>query len=359
MRDFRVLTASEQLADYLRGELSRGTWTGVMPGEDRLLARLGVGRATIKAALRQLEDEEALVSRGAGLPREIVPPKDSGMAKTLRVRILLYEGVDRTLPENVELLARLQGAGHAASFANKSLRDLGMRAERVARFVAGEPADAWVVSAASREVLEWFSRQEFAAIAMFGRFSGLPIAAVSPWKSPAMVAAVRRLVRLGHRRIVMLTHEERRKPNPALFEQNFLNEMKALGLPTGPYNLPDWEDSPNGLRNCLDSLFRHTPPTAFIFCDSGLFLLPTYQFLTWLGLRIPEDVSLVADETEAAFKWCDPVITHMRWDHRPVVRRILRWAQNVKEGREDRRQALFDVELVEGGTMEPAPQEGS
>jgi hypothetical protein len=35
MSQFRVLSASEQVAKHLREELARGTWTGVMPGEFR------------------------------------------------------------------------------------------------------------------------------------------------------------------------------------------------------------------------------------------------------------------------------------------------------------------------------------
>lgn len=352
---FRVLTATEQLARHLRDELLRGTWTGVMPGEDRLMARLGVGRNTIKAALRKLEEEGLLISRGVGVPRGIAVLKNGRKTRALRVRMLLYDGADRGAPDNVELLARLQGAGHAASFSNKSLKDLGMRVERVARFVESEPADAWVVSAGSREVLEWFSRQPVPAIAMFGRFSGLPIAAACPRKSPAMVAGVRKLVELGHRRIVMLTHEEKRKPSPGLFEQNFLDELDALGLPTGPYNLPDWEDGPEGFHACLESLFERTPPTALIFCDSEIFLLPTFQYLMRRGLRIPEDVSLLADDYISGYSWTRPVISHIRWDYRTVVRRVLQWVENVSAGREDRRQVLGNARLVEGGTMARAP----
>ena len=36
MRTLRCLSASEQLAERLKGELIRCTWTGAMPGEERL-----------------------------------------------------------------------------------------------------------------------------------------------------------------------------------------------------------------------------------------------------------------------------------------------------------------------------------
>ncbi|MFK7910825.1 MAG: GntR family transcriptional regulator, partial [Akkermansiaceae bacterium] len=72
--DFRALTASEQLAAHLKKELSRGAWTGFMPGEERLLAQFGVGQGTVRAALRQLENEGLLVAEGQGRRRKIVLP---------------------------------------------------------------------------------------------------------------------------------------------------------------------------------------------------------------------------------------------------------------------------------------------
>jgi DNA-binding LacI/PurR family transcriptional regulator len=247
-------------------------------------------------------------------------------------------------------MARLQEAGFAASFALKSLHDLGMNAERVARFVGNHPADAWVVSAGSREVLEWFAGQPVPAIAMYGRFSGLSIAAASPRKIPAMLTGVRKLTELGHHRIVMLAREERRKPNPGLSEQTFLNELATQGLQTGAYNLPDWNDTPAALLACLHSLFQHTPPTALIIGDAPLFV-PVQQFLARRGIPVPEQVSLFSLDPDPAYAWCDPVITHVRWDYRPVVRRVLRWADNVAQGQDDRRQTLFEAEFVEGGTI--------
>lgn len=148
----------------------------------------------------------------------------------------------------------------------------------------------------------------------------------------------------------MLAHEERRKPRPALFEQNFLNELTALGLPIGSYNLPDWNDTPAGLRACLESLFQHSPPSALIIGDLPL-LMPVQQFLARRGIMIPDDVSVLSTDEDPSFAWCDPVISHITWDYRPLVRRVLGWVENVAHGREDKRQTLFDAKFVEGGTI--------
>ena len=77
MAQFTVFSAAEQVAAHLREELQRGRWKGVMPGGDRLVKELGVGRDTIKEALKQLEREGLLESQGRRQQRRIahIPAK--------------------------------------------------------------------------------------------------------------------------------------------------------------------------------------------------------------------------------------------------------------------------------------------
>lgn len=349
-----LLSHAEQVAAHLRSELSRGRWRHVLPGIQRLGIELGANHNTVEAALRLLEEQGVVASQGHGRPRQVCPAAIAGDKRSLRVKILLYTADDRWLPDNVELLARLQEAGHAADFAPKSLQDLGMRADRVARFVEKHPADAWVVCSGSQEILKWFSSSPVPAIAMYGRFTGLPIAAASPRKIPAMLNVIRRLVALGHRRIVMLSREERRKPAPALFERAYLDELAALGVPTGPYNLPDWKETPDGLQACFETLFRHTPPTALILGETTFFMA-LQQYLSRRGILVPEHLSAICLDPDPAFAWCNPAIAHIDWDFRPLVQRVLRWADHVAQGREDREQTLLLADFVEGGTIMPVP----
>ena len=55
MGGWRVRTAAEQVGEHLRAELCRGAWGGRMPGGSRLAVELGVGRDTVEAVLRLLE----------------------------------------------------------------------------------------------------------------------------------------------------------------------------------------------------------------------------------------------------------------------------------------------------------------
>jgi len=352
----KLQTHSEQVAAHLRGELMRGRWRNLLPGVHKLSADLDVNHNTIHAALQLLEEEGLLTSQGRGRPRRVTLPRGTVVTKTLRLKILCYEWLDRGQPYTVELLARLKAAGFAPDFAKKSLQDLGFDAKRVAAFIETYPADAWMVIGGNRETLEWFANSGVPALAIFGRFSGVDIAASGIHKLPILVTILERLYAMGHRRIVLLARKERRLPDPGLFEQKFLDELEHHGLAVGAYNLPDWEENPAGLLACLDSLFKHTPPTALLISEPAVYIA-VERYLIQRGIKIPEQVSMLCTQNDPVFNWHDPIPAHMVTDLRPVTNRAIRWATNVAQGKKDRDQKTFKVKWIEGGTLGPAPKE--
>jgi hypothetical protein len=347
------ISATERVAAHLREELLRGSLCDPLPGVHALTAELGANHNTVEKALRLLEQEGVLVAQGPGRRRRIAVAEGK-VARPLRLTILAFDPPAVELAEGymTDLLHRLGGAGHSVFFAEKCLLELGMEVRRVARLVRRTEADAWVVCAGSREVLEWFAAQPVPAFALFGRRGELPIAGVGPDHVAAETAATRRLIELGHRRIVQLVRRNRRLPVPGATERAILEEMAAHGIETGLYNLPDWEETGKGFHERLAELFRVTPPTALIIDEAPL-LVAALQFLGRRGLRVPEDVSLLCTDADPAFAWCEPTIAHIRWDDRPVVQRVVRWAANVSHGRDDLRQTLTKAEFVEGGTVGP------
>lgn len=353
MAGFHLQSAVGQVASHLRSELAARKWVGTMPGVYRLVDDLQVSRETVEAALRALEAEGILVGQGAGKRRKIMLPKDFS-PPTLRVQILLYEDDDRKVGYFLELLQRLLSGGFVAAFADKTLLDLGMKPAKVARFVKNTEADAWIVVAGSREVLMWFAEQPFPAFALFGRIADTQLACAAPKKGPAVVSVIDRLVGLGHRRIVMIAREERRKPAPGFLERLFLDGLEARSIATGPYNLPDWENSAEGFQRCLGSLFGKTPPTALIISGAALYFA-AMQDLALRGILAPRDVSLVCFDPDPAFAYCQPAISHIDWDAKPLLAAVMRWAQNIRKGKDVRRTNAIKAEFIGGGTIGPSP----
>ncbi|MFM2171257.1 MAG: hypothetical protein RI957_1486 [Verrucomicrobiota bacterium] len=354
MKKLHIRSASQQLAAYLKEEIRSRRWTDTMPGESWIMNHLHVGRDIVRAAMAQLEEERVLICDGQGRRRRIIMREDAFAIRKMRVRIFPYEKQDRGDIDSSSLLAELLEAGMDADFAEKSLKELGMQVDRVARYVNHNPADAWIVSAASREVLAWFAAQTFPALAMYGRHKDLPIAAAFPMMISGQTAAVQRLIELGHKRIVMITREERRKPELSHPEQVFIDQLEAASITSGGYNLPDWEETREGLGRLLDELWRFSPPTAILFQEAQLFIAARTH-LADRGIIAPRDVSLVVSDHDPSFGWCSPIPSHIYWDYRPVVRRIVRWVKNIAAGKDDRRKIYTESKFVEGGTIGPVP----
>jgi len=364
MGRLKIVSPAEQVAARLRADLFSGVWKARMPGVLRLEADLGVNRKAVEAGLGILEREGLLERQGVGKRRKIVAAAVAAReAPSIRIGILASEPMAFSEGYMVELLHRLQEAGHQAFFSSKSFDILNYDVRRVARLVKETPADAWVVVSATREILEWFIAYGVPTFALFGRRRDLKIAGTGPDKVEACREVARQLVALGHRRIVLLALRSRRLPYPGAPERAFLEELEAQGIPTGRYNLPDWEESADAVDELLDSLFRVTPPTAMLIDEAYLFHAVKHHIAD-LGVRVPGDVSLICTDPDRTFAWCRPTIAHIAWDSRPVVRRIVRWASNVSRGKMDLRQSGTPAEFVPGGTMGPvkgasSPVEGS
>ena len=345
-----------QVVEYLRRESMSGRWGRVMPGSGRLARELGVNRKTTEAALAELQRLGVLESRGAGRARRIVAPSGRSRPHKLRIAILDYDPLENTEAYAIVLQHLLLAAGHAAFFTGKSLTQLGMDLARVRRLVEETEADAWVVCAASHEILRWFAAQRVPALALFGWRHGLPMANVGPDMVKPSLEMCRELIRLGHHRIVRICRKLRRWPALGPVERAFVTELAAHGIAPSPYHLPNWEETVHGFQACLDSLFRITPPTALIL-DEPPFYTAALQFCATRGLRVPEDVSLACGDSDLTFGWCLPSVAHIRWDTRPVLQRIVRWAANVSRGKQDLRQTMTAAEFIAGGSIGPVRED--
>jgi len=355
MQAFRQLSVVQQLAEHLREGLREGHWQGQLPGVIRLAAELGVAKNTLVAALRLVATEGLVALSQDGRSRHTTG-KTSSRKRPLRIGILLHDSLTNDNPQSGQILFKLyhvlENAGFVPFFSEATQISLRHDVRRISRYISETPADAWVVAAGTRDVLEWFAASKQPCIALFGRRYGLPIAAVAPNKVPAYAAATNHLIALGHQRIVLVCRKLRRLPEPGRIERAFLAELAAHHLPVSDFNLPDWEESPEGIHRMLAGLFRITPPTAMII-DEMQHLIAVQQFLASRRLRVPEQVSLVTTDYDPSFAFCQPPVTHISWDPESIYQRVVRWATAVSKGRKDLVQTLLPAEFVKGGTAGP------
>jgi DNA-binding LacI/PurR family transcriptional regulator len=354
MSNNKFSSLTDQVTELMRQGMEQGRWRETLPGRDSLAEELGCSHWTIEAAMQRLSKEGMLVSQGPGRNRRILLTQAPPRQTSLRVKILLYEAWDRQADYLLSLLSRLHDEGHEAEFTTKTMEDLGMDVNRIARYVKKAEADAWIVIAGPLDVLEWFSAQPVPTFGLFGRLEEVSLPSFAVRKMDALRELVDHLVDYGHKRIVMIVREERRKPKPGRVEQSFFERLNEKGIQTGTYNLPDWGDSPEELHQAIDSLFQHTPPTALIIAQPQIFLA-VMQHLSRLKISAPQDVSLACTDISSNFSWFVPEVTHIHWDSKFLVQRVLKWARNINSNKDDFQKSSNKACLVLGGTIGPVP----
>ena len=346
----------ELTAAHLREGLRMGRWSGTLPGAARLAKELDVAPATIRTALQLLEAEGLITGRGLGRSRGIAASATGAVVAPLRVAILRHDARPSDDPQSfavlTEIIHSLEAAGHTAFLSERSQIDLRHDLRRIVREMNRTPAGAWVIVSGSRELLEWCATLPLPCLALYGRTGGLEIARTGPDKVSAYRAATRHLLELGHRRIVLINRAARRKPTPGMNERAFLEELESYGIVTSEYNLPNWEETPEGFFNLLERLFLHSPPTALIVDEAARYIAAA-EFLARRDINVPRQVSLVSPDDDPALAWCHQGIAHMRWDNAPIVRRVVRWVNDVRKGKPDRKVINFPAKFVPGASIGP------
>jgi DNA-binding LacI/PurR family transcriptional regulator len=97
-------------------------------------------------------------------------------------------------------------------------------------------------------------------------------------------------------------------------------------------------------------------PTAIIF-DQPNELIGAQIYLAHKMILAPRDISLICDD-DPAFDWCEPSISCIRWQSRSWVHHVVRWVDNVANGKDDRRQVFTKAKFVERGSIGPVPPTG-
>jgi len=341
----QTATITEQVTAHLRTALQQGRWTGLMPGRNKLVEELGVNGRMIERALEILEQEGLLVSQGQGKRRRIVAANMP--APHLQVEVILYEQTDALDNFMLELTQLLKAAGHSVNIAPKTMVELRHNQPAIEAIVRERPGRAWILHAGSHDVVKWFADAPVPAFALFGVTNGIDIATAAVDKVAAVREAVRWLARTGQQRIVMLTREELRRPDFGITLQNFLEELENQGIRTGHYNLPDWQETREGFHQCLNELFKVTPPAAIIIDDTAL-ISGVLNFLNQQKNPAAREVTLIATDYHPSFDWFSPNITFINWNRRRILNHVVRWVNKVARGKDDRKLFVTEAKVVTG-----------
>lgn len=139
------------------------------------------------------------------------------------------------------------------------------------------------------------------------------------------VQAVRYLYNMGHRRIAHFSGPRNTRAGRERFE-GYLEGMKAVGLQydeayLGEVSWYDNQETYELTKNFMKRFSRENRPTA-IYVGADIMAIGALQALDSLGLRVPQDISIIGfDDIEMA-KHVSPALTTIRQDKELIGKRV-------------------------------------
>ncbi len=315
----------------------------------RIAAEAGVSLATISKVLNGRPDVSAATrDRVEEQLRRHGYTRRSGAARSEYVELVVHElesSWTLDLIDGVQSTAR--AAGHS-----------------VVLTISGDrhsPADGWV-----EEVLR---RRPAGVVLVFSDLArehreklssrGIPFVIVDPSGDPSPevpavgsanwsggLLATRHLIELGHRRIAVVAGPPDMMCSLARVD-GYRSAMAAAGLPISP----DWLrcgdfHTVSGERAARELLAAAERPTA-IFAGSDLQALGVLTVAQELGVRVPQDLSLVGYDDIPVCRWVNPPLTTVHQPLRLMGEEATRMVLRLAEGeRPDTTRMDLAVHLV-------------
>lgn len=192
-------------------------------------------------------------------------------------------------------------------------------------------------------ILKDLARHEFPCVQFFSRSegSGTPFVDADNYAGGRM--ATRHLIDLGHRRVAMIRGSLRSTSSNDRYN-GYRDALEGAGIGVAPERVlsisPQSDVEP--LRQLMTAPDR--PTALFVWSDEVAFLC--MEVVKDLGLRIPEDVSIVGFDSLESCNRCSPPLTSVRQPVYEMAHEATRLLASVIRGDvAGRRQVLFPLSL--------------
>jgi len=349
-----------ETANALKEWISAGVVRDILPGELQLKKRLGVGRDTLRLALKSLTQEGWVTSSFQGRQRRVrtkhLPDTENLKATRLPVTFLSRHPVESqvTTLEMEDTQMHLAERGHHLRYLAPAVFRLKRPEYRLEQLARANPSAAWILYGATEAMQRWFEGHELPTFIYGSPFPGVNLPfIVSDWEAAAFHAGIQ-LVRRGHR-IIGIMEYETRFPGVLREEQGLERALAAAG---GKGQLVRFKDdgTPVSIARSLEFAFGlQRRPTALVLTYASQ-LLTCYSWMVAQGIRVPADVSLVSLTNDGWFADLHPPVCYYRADTKLMSRHIAqRVLELVETGHVTRKSLRIPLEYVPGATIGPVP----
>lgn len=318
----------EQTAAVLQEEIAKGTWRDWLPGERSLCDMLQVSRHTLRAALVQLRGA-GVINSEQGVGNRIVAGRGNLEEKPSRaqdVGLLVSGALDNLLPKHIlwidQLRAMLGEHGcrlHTFHGRKFSQRDPGRALHRL---LAQHEHKCWILVLSAEAVQKWFEKQKVPCVVAGTIYSGISLPYCDLDHRAICRHAAGLLLSRGHRQMALVIQKSRRAGDLES-EAGFTEGIRQSAHRDTEVMIGYHDATAGGIVATVKRLMQRRPTPTALLVNNPFHYLTVVGSLARLGLRVPEDVSVVSRDGEPYFPYLIPAPTHYMIDPRHFARSLL------------------------------------
>ena len=330
----RFQSLPAQVAAHLKEEIANGRWVDFLPGERSLAISLQISRRTLTGALAQLQQLGVVRAVPAKGHRIIAAAGAEPRQPTHTVGLISPEPLELMRPGAVMWVKDLQSlmadANLRLSLFHGHRYFSGQPSRALRKLTAPNPQACWMIVSSTRQMQRWFARENLPALAVGTCHPGVKLPDVDLDFYALGRHAAGRLAAHQHRQAVLfLSHAPGYLASEVECERGFTEVFQALGgKPVVAYHERTRDGLSRVLRRFLSGADR---PTAFVVANS-LDYLTTTSLLAQHGLRVPQDVSVVARNNDAFMSALLPTPSCYHVSSHVIAKKIFRVLMQVVEG---------------------------
>lgn len=358
-RDNRML----QAVDALKKEILAQRISGLLPGERELAQRLAVSRKTMRKAVAQLEREQWLSPAEPGRRRKILKAPLSG-TQGEELRTLEGRSVVIMAPRPLNQMGtteryfqsclnrRCEKLGISLMHRHLDVRHMKRPAYRLQEFTLQNPADLYLLQHSSLPIQQWFASEEKPCLVLGDRWVQFGLPSVAGDMAATAIHAAALLQRHNHHRVAML-YPDPGKRGLEIFAQRF-----PIATPDIELNLIRHEETAESINAAVSRLLTtNTPLPSAVITPTVFSTVSVISVAGKLGLRIPEDISLLCLSHDTLFNYTQPNIAGYEFKMEPYAKAVYKSLTDLLLHPRSllREPTLVLPEFVSGGSIGTAP----
>jgi LacI family transcriptional regulator len=331
-----------------------------LPRERPLSRTLQASRNSLRTALLQLKTE-GLIKPDRGRGHRVLSPR-SGSAKRPSfpiVGVLTPEPIGSLRPLIAlwidELRELLPAHGYRLRVHSGRHFYSPHPSHALERLANQEPCAAWILTLSSEAMQRWFARAGGPTLVAGSVYPGIDLPSLDIDHQAVCRHAVGTLLRLGHRRLALLTREPRR-PGDLASERGFLEGVRQSRQAGVDDIVVCHREDTASVTSAIDRLLkRRAAPTALVVCNSYIYLT-VQSVLAQRGLRVPGDISLISRDDDPFLRFLAPPPARYVITPSTFARRLLHHVLQLAERRPpSSRHSLILPKFCAGSSTAPYP----